>query len=97
MAVKEFNCNKLKRTFWPFTLKDKVDENGNVVEKGKKIVVRMPQKKVFEPVSGVSGCCVVMMGSLRSQYQKIVKHAIEISESTIRRAAYESDGPCLSP
>ena len=39
MAVKEFNCNKLKRTFWPFTLKDKVDENGNVVEKGKKIVV----------------------------------------------------------
>ena len=31
MAVKEFNCNKLKRTFWPFTLKDKVDENGNVV------------------------------------------------------------------
>ena len=35
MAVKEFNCNKLKRTFWPFTLKDKVDENGNVVEKGK--------------------------------------------------------------
>ena len=42
MAVKEFNCNKLKRTFWPFTLKDKVDENGNAVEKGKKIVVRMP-------------------------------------------------------
>ena len=50
MAVKEFNCNKLKRTFWPFTLKDKVDENGNVVEKGKKIVVRMPQKKVFEAI-----------------------------------------------
>ena len=51
MAVKEFNCNKLKRTFWPFTLKDKVDENGNVVEKGKKIVVRMPQKKVFEAIN----------------------------------------------
>ena len=32
MAVKEFNCNKLKRTFWPFTLKDKVDGDGNVVE-----------------------------------------------------------------
>ena len=50
MAVKEFNCNKLKRTFWPFTLKDKVDKNGNVVEKGQKIVVRMPQKKVFEAI-----------------------------------------------
>lgn len=36
MAVKEFNMNKIKRTFWPFTLKDKKDENGNVVEKGKK-------------------------------------------------------------
>ena len=44
MAVKEFNCNKLKRTFWPFTLKDKTDGDGNVVEKGKKIIVRMPQK-----------------------------------------------------
>ena len=32
MAVKEFNMNKIKRTFWPFTLKDKKDENGNVVE-----------------------------------------------------------------
>ena len=41
MAVKEFNCNKLKRTFWPFTLKDKVDGDGNVVEKGRKIIVRM--------------------------------------------------------
>ena len=48
MAVKEFNCNKLKRTFWPFTLKDKVGENGDVLEKGKKIVVRMPQKQVLE-------------------------------------------------
>ena len=53
MAVKEFNCNKLKRTFWPFTLKDKVDKNGNVVEKGKKIVVRMPQKKVFEAIKEI--------------------------------------------
>ena len=50
MAVKEFNCNKLKRTFWPFTLKDKTDEDGNVIEKGKKIIVRMPQKKVFEAI-----------------------------------------------
>jgi len=50
MAVKEFNCNKLKRTFWPFTLKDKTDENGNVIEKGKKIIVRMPQKQVFEAI-----------------------------------------------
>ena len=32
MAVKEFNMNKIKRTFWPFTLKDKKDENGNVTE-----------------------------------------------------------------
>ena len=47
MAVKEFNMNKIKRTFWPFTLKDKKDENGNVVEKGKKIIVRMPQKGVL--------------------------------------------------
>lgn len=38
MAVKEFNMNKIKRTFWPFTLKDKKDENGNVVEKGKKLL-----------------------------------------------------------
>lgn len=49
MAVKEFNCNKLKRTFWPFTLKDKTDEAGNVTEKGKKILVRMPQKHVLKP------------------------------------------------
>lgn len=50
MAVKEFNCNKLKRTFWPFTLKDKTDEAGKVTEKGKKILVRMPQKHVFEAI-----------------------------------------------
>lgn len=51
MAVKEFNCNKIKRTFWPFTLKDKVDENtGEVTEKGEKIIVRMPQKGVFESI-----------------------------------------------
>lgn len=50
MAVKPFNCNKIKRTFWPFTLKDKVDEKGNVVEKGKTLTVRMPQKGVFEAI-----------------------------------------------
>lgn len=53
MAVKEFNMNKIKRTFWPFTLKDKTDEAGNVVEKGKKIIVRMPQKGVFEAIKEV--------------------------------------------
>ena len=54
MAVKEFNMNKIKRTFWPFTLKDKKDENGNVVEKGqKKFIVRMPQKGVFEAIKDV--------------------------------------------
>jgi hypothetical protein len=53
MAVKEFNMNKIKRTFWPFTLKDKKDENGNVIEKGKKIIVRMPQKGVFEAIKDV--------------------------------------------
>lgn len=53
MAVKEFNMNKIKRTFWSFTLKDKKDENGNVVEKGKKIIVRMPQKGVFEAIKDV--------------------------------------------
>ena len=47
MAVKEFNMNKIKRTFWPFTLKDKK------VEKGKKIIVRMPQKGVFEAIKDV--------------------------------------------
>lgn len=53
MAVKEFNMNKIKRTFWPFTLKDRKDENGNVIEKGKKIIVRMPQKGVFEAIKDV--------------------------------------------
>ena len=53
MAVKEINCNKLKRTCLPFSIKDKVDENGNVVEIGKKIVVRMPQKKVFEAIKEI--------------------------------------------
>ena len=53
MAVKEFNMNKIKRTFWPFTLKYKKDENGNVVEKGKKIIVRMPKKGVFEAIKDV--------------------------------------------
>ena len=53
MAVKEFNSNKIKRTFWPFTLKDKTDENGEVIERGKKIVVRMPQKGVFEAIKQI--------------------------------------------
>lgn len=49
MAVREFNCNKIKRTFWNFTMKDRV-EDGKVVEKGKRLVVRMPQKGVFEAI-----------------------------------------------
>lgn len=49
MAAKEFNCNKIKRTFWPFIMKDKA-EDGKVIEKGKKLVVRMPQKGVFEAI-----------------------------------------------
>lgn len=53
MAVKPFNCNKIKRTFWPFTLKDKVDEEGKTIEKGKQIVVRMPQKGVFEAIKEI--------------------------------------------
>ena len=53
MAVIEFNCTKLKRPFWPFTLKDKVDGDGNVVEKGRKIIVRMPQKQVFEAIKEI--------------------------------------------
>ncbi len=53
--IKEFNSNKIKRTFWPFVLKDKVDENGKVIEAGKKIVVRMPQKGVFEAIKEIQG------------------------------------------
>ena len=52
MAVKEFNCNKIKRTFWPFTMKDRM-EDGKVVEKGKKLIVRMPQKGVFEAIKAL--------------------------------------------
>lgn len=52
-AIREFNSNKIKRTFWPFTLKDKVDENGNVVERGKRIIVRMPKKCVFEAIKQI--------------------------------------------
>lgn len=51
--VKEFNSNKIKRTFWPFTLKDKTDNEGKVIERGKKIVVRMPQKGVFEAIKQI--------------------------------------------
>lgn len=52
MAVVPFNCNKIKRTFWPFTMKDKMDGD-KVVEKGKKLVVRMPQKGVFEAIKAL--------------------------------------------
>lgn len=54
MAVVPFNCNKIKRTFWPFTMKDK-EEGGKVVEKGIKIIVRMPQKGVFEAIKALDG------------------------------------------
>lgn len=53
MAVKEFNSNKIKRTFWPFTLKDKTNEDGEVIERGKKITVRMPKKGVFEAIKQI--------------------------------------------
>lgn len=53
MAVKEFNSNKIKRTFWPFTLKDKTNEDGEVIERGKKIIVRMPKKGVFEAIKQI--------------------------------------------
>ena len=53
MAVKEFNSNKIKRTFWPFTLKDKTDEDGEIIERGKKILVRMPKKGVFEAIKQI--------------------------------------------
>ena len=86
MAVKEFNCNKLKRTFWPFTLKDKVDKDGNVVEKGKKIVVRMPQKKVFEAIeeiqdideesAGIEEMCI--RDSFRTGSQKAAAYFVHI-------------------
>ena len=54
MAAVPFNCNKIKRTFWPFTMKDKI-EDGKIVEKGKEIVVRMPQKGVFEAIKALDG------------------------------------------
>lgn len=53
--AKAFDCNKIKRTFWTFTMKDKTDENGRVIEKGKKLIVRMPQKKVFEAIERLEG------------------------------------------
>ena len=52
MAVVPFNCNKIKRTFWPFTMKDK-EEGGKVVEKGRNLIVRMPQKGVFEAIKAL--------------------------------------------
>lgn len=53
MAIEAFNCNKIKRSLWPFTFKDKVDEEGNVIEKGKKIMVRMPSKATFEKIQAI--------------------------------------------
>ena len=50
MAVKEFNCNKLKRTFWPFTLKDKVGENGKSWKKERKLWCECHKKQVFEAI-----------------------------------------------
>lgn len=53
MSITKFDCNKIKHRFWPFVLKDKVDENGKVIEKGKQIAVRMPQKRVFERIQAL--------------------------------------------
>lgn len=53
MAVKEFNCNKMKRTFWTFTMKDETDETGSV-KKGQRLIVRMPQKGVFEAIKDIT-------------------------------------------
>lgn len=49
MAVVAFNCNKIKHTYWPFTFKDQEDEKGNKIP-GKKIMVRMPSKGIFERI-----------------------------------------------
>ena len=48
-AVKTFDCNKIKHTHWPFRMKDEMNE-GKVVKKGPQILVRMPQKGVFEAI-----------------------------------------------
>lgn len=50
MAAKEFNCNKIKRSFWTFTMKDETDPYGNTTKKGERLIVRMPQKGVFEAI-----------------------------------------------
>ncbi len=52
MAVKAFNCNKIKRNFWPITLKDREKEDGTKVP-GKTLIVRMPQKGVFEAIKAM--------------------------------------------
>ena len=54
MAVKSFDCNKIKRSFWPFTMKDEIDENGKITQKGKTILVQMPTKKVFEKLTEIN-------------------------------------------
>lgn len=53
MASKEFNCNKIKRSFWTFTMKDKITEKGET-EKGETLVVRMPKKEVFEAIKNLT-------------------------------------------
>ncbi len=52
MAVKAFNCNKIKRTFWPITLKEQEGPDGTKIP-GKTLVVRMPQKGVFEAIKAM--------------------------------------------
>jgi len=58
MAIKSFDCNKIKRSFWPFTMKDEIDENGKVTQKGRTILVQMPTKKVFEKLTEINNVSV---------------------------------------
>lgn len=52
MSVQKFDCNKIKRTFWPFTMKDTTDEANKTV-KGQTLLIRMPGKGVFERIKEV--------------------------------------------
>ncbi|MCL2052772.1 MAG: hypothetical protein FWG91_13755 [Lachnospiraceae bacterium] len=54
MAVKAFNCNKIKRTFWPLTFKDDADDAGKTIKRGITIMVNMPKKSVFEELTNIS-------------------------------------------
>ena len=80
MAVKEFNCNKLKRTFWPFTLKDKVDENGNVVEKGKqsKVKVIVDPSKIGD--DGLLNARIMLITDDPANSEKIIRVAGEVTK-----------------